>query len=172
MRSAIKLGHGAAISLPSSAVGRADISRMLREIEKIDYNLETESIRNPEKAAKLKVVPSMSRVLAETVTLNKVTVTDLHSRKQLIEGLHEIKEKSPILHITFAEEPDPSLVTTTVEWARKHLYKNALVSVGLQPNILGGCIVRTPSHVYDFSLRGRFASKLPELREQIKTVVS
>lgn len=171
MRGAVKLQAGTSVALPDVVAGRADVSRLLREIERVDYALETESIRGKEQP-KAHVVPSMSRALAETITLNHITITDLHSRRQLIEGLRAIKQKAPVIHVTFAKEADPTVTTAMVSWIRRNLHKSALVIVGLQPRILGGCIVRTPVHVYDFSLRNRFARELPSLEKEIKAAVA
>jgi F0F1-type ATP synthase delta subunit len=59
-------------------------------------------------------------------------------------------------------------VAQIVAWLRQNLHPTALVTVGLQPSIVGGCIVRTPDHFYDFSLRRQFKEQLPSLVEDIR----
>lgn len=139
--------------LPPAIMSQADVSRALRELERIDYIMDSEAIREPGKPI---VIPTMSRGLADCITLSKVDVTNSGNRKQLVMTLRKSKEKSPVVHVTFAVEPVPAVTAQIVMWIRTNLHSSALVTVGLQPRIVGGCIVRTPGHVYDFSIRKRF----------------
>ena len=44
-------------------------------------------------------------------------------------------------------------------WLRREIHPLVLMTVGLQPNIGAGCIVRTTNKYFDFSLRQDFANK-------------
>ena len=165
MSRAVDLHNELQFTLPPSLIGRMDISRLLREIEKVDYQLEAQAIQHPDQAV---TIPSMSRVLAETAGVNELNVADRESRKFLISALRQIKDKAPNVHITFAVDAEPDYVSQIVGWLRQQLHPTALVTVGLQPSIVGGCIVRTPDHIYDFSLRKQFKQQLPSLVEDIR----
>jgi hypothetical protein len=164
---AVKLDNGLHFSLPPSLIGRIDVSRLLREIEAVDYELETQSVRNPNASL---TIPSLSRMLADTVTLNKIDLTSLNSRKELIRALRNVKEKAPMVQITFAVDADPKVIALVASWVRQNLHPYALLTIGLQPSIVGGCVVRTPDHIYDFSMRKSFKDQIPALVEQIKAV--
>lgn len=169
MSKAVHLENQVQFLLPPSLLGRPDVSRLLREVEAVDYELETQAIREPNKPL---AIPNMSKALVETAQVNKIDMADLNSRKQLITQLRLIKEKAPIAHITFAIDPDPSISTYLAAWIRQNLHPTALLTIGLQPRIVGGCVIRTPDHIYDFSLRKQFYDQKPQLVQEIKAVLS
>jgi F0F1-type ATP synthase delta subunit len=55
--------------------------------------------------------------------------------------------------MSFASEPSAKSLGTLVDWLRTNIHPQVVVSVGIQPSIAAGCIVRTPNRQYDFSLR-------------------
>lgn len=169
MSRAIKLEQTDQFGLPPALLGRSDISRVLRELERIDSILESQAIRTPESP---QVIPSMSRALTDCVTLNNVMITDVNERQRLIKMLRQTKDKAPVVHITFAVDPIPAITAQITIWIRENLHSQALVSVGLQPRIVGGCIVRTPDHIYDFSIRKRFKDSEAVLISRLNQVVA
>ncbi len=169
MSKVVKIDDATQFGLPATLVGRTDISRVLREIEKVDNELETQSIRNPEKPL---AIPSMSKILVDTTVLNNVDVASINERKRLLTSLREAKEKAPVVHITFASDPEPATLMQLVVWIRENLHPRALIGVGLQPRIVGGCIIRTPDHIYDFSMRKRFQEQRPVLEAALHEVIA
>ncbi len=169
MSKAVKLEDSTQFGLPPALLSRTDVSRLLREIEKLDYALETQTIRTPEKPL---AIPNMTQALAECIALNNIDITNLQERKRLISSLREAKEKAPVVQITFAVDPDPAIMSQLVGWIRTNLHPRALVTTGLQPQLIGGCIVRTPDHIYDFSLRKRFQDEQPTLVAMLNQVIA
>lgn len=168
MSNAVHLNDQVQFLLPPSLLGRPDVSRLLREVEALDYELETQAIRTPDKPL---AIPNMTKALTETAQVNKLDVVDQGSRKQLITQLRAVKEKAPIVHMVFAVDPDPSVTVYLAAWIRQNLHPTALLTVGLQPRIVGGCVIRTPDHLYDFSLRKQFSDQTSQLVAEIKAVV-
>lgn len=169
MSHAIKQESPVTIVLPAAVISRADVSRLLREIEAIDNELEGQHVRTPTQPL---TIPSMSKSLATLVSENHYDLTDDAARKLLVQNLRYVKDKAPLLHITFAAEPTPDVLNPLVAWAREHLHQYALITTGLQPALIGGCVVRTPDHIYDFSLRHFFAEKKSVLIQNIRTVMA
>lgn len=165
MSKAVKLDADKQFTLPAGVIGRSDISRLLREIEKVDYDLEAQTIRAPGQPV---TIPAMSRGLAETMQVNNIAVEQLEQRQQMLAELRRIKEHAPMVQITFASDPAPEITIQLVSWIRQNLHPTALVTIGLQPSIVGGCVVRTPDHIYDFSLRNHFKKQLPELVKYLR----
>lgn len=169
MSRAIKLQDSTSFLLPAGVIGRPDISRVIREIEKVDYAIEAQSVRAPGQPI---TIPAMSRGLVEIAGTNGITIEDLEARKKLLRELRNVKEHAPVLQITFAVDPEPDILMQLVAWIRQNLHPTALVTVGLQPAIVGGCIVRTPDHIYDFSMRNQFKKQLPDLIQSMRTVTA
>lgn len=144
--------------LPPALISRADLARLAREVESLDNELEVQKVR----AQGQKVayhMPNMSKSLSAFVELNKIDIADDQTRMEFKEHLRVLKDHAPIIHMTFAVEADPEFLSQLVDWLRQNVHPQTLVSVGLQPNLVGGVYVRTPNHVHDFSLRKLLATK-------------
>jgi F0F1-type ATP synthase delta subunit len=62
-------------------------------------------------------------------------------------------QKAPVMHMSFASEPSGAFMNKLIVWLRANMHPQMFVSVGLQPSIAAGCIVRTANRQFDFSLR-------------------
>jgi F0F1-type ATP synthase delta subunit len=150
-------------------IGRPHIARVSRELEAVDTYMASQAIRNPKTPP---VVPGVSRVLRELVEANDIALEDQAQRQQLIRKLKTIKDTAPVAHVTFAVEPDITILTDIARWMRDNTHEWALLSVGVQPNIIGGCVMRTPDKVYDVSFKKFFANKQADLQQVIKGIVA
>jgi len=142
------------IILPSTIVSPTDIARLVREVETVDDYFRQIEIRGQEKTA-----PRMSKLLDSTIAANQLSIEDSASRDRIVQGLQTVQASAPIMHISFSVDPPGSHVQSLVTWLRKNIDSNVLVTVGLQPNIGAGCVVRTTNKIFDLSLREYFTSK-------------
>ena len=155
--------------LPARLIGRSHIARILREIEAVDSYMSSQAIRSPEVKP---VVPGISRVLRELLDANQAALIDQKERQRLLKLLRKVKDAAPQVHMTFAIEPDVIILTDVVKWLRENTHEHALVSVGVQPNIVGGCVVRTPDKVYDLSFQKHFSGLQSTLRDALVKVAA
>lgn len=167
MSNVVKLDKPEQLILPPTITGRSEISRLLLEIEAVDYDFEAQTIRTPDAPL---VVPPISRRLQQLAEINTVAIEDMKERKHLIDQLRSAKDKAPVLHIAFALEPEPAILSQLVAWIRQNLHPVALVTVGIQPGLVGGCVIRTPDHIYDFSFRNHLRSAQPMLTERLRAL--
>lgn len=145
--------------LPPALITRADLARIVREVESIDVELEAQKARAHTTGKATHHMPSMSQGLSDFAEMNKVDVADDQARMHLKEDLRRLKDKAPVMHMTFASPTDPQSLQQLVDWIRKEIHPQALLQVGLQPALVGGVYLRTPNHVHDFSLRQLLADK-------------
>lgn len=144
--------------LPATLIDRADLARLAREVEDIDNDLEAQKARAGDQAVTYRL-PNLSRSLDDFAEANKLDLVDGQQRADLKKGLRLLKDHAPVMHVTFAVEADPQFLQQLVSWIRQEIHPLALVTAGIQPALAGGVYVRTPSHVYDLSLRTMLASK-------------
>lgn len=144
------------LQLPESVTSRAHLAQLVREIETVDNELEAQKARGGKNADK---PPQLSRSLSECVELNKIDVADGQARARLKKAMNAMKNKAPTMHFTFAAEPDAEFLQKLTAWIRAEIHPQALVSVGLQPALVGGTYLRTPNHVHDFSLKALLHDK-------------
>jgi hypothetical protein len=158
-----------ALQLPLQVASPVDVGRLLRELEAIDDLLTQAGLRGDGAQVKL---PKTTGLLDQTILLNKINMAEASDRKKLTTFLKAIKAKAPLLHISFSADPSTAFIDKLLTWLRKELHPNVLLTIGLQPNIGAGCIVRSMNKYFDFSLRQDFAGKRALLLEKLGPILA
>jgi len=153
--------------LPVQVTGLVDIGRLLRETEKLHDTFQQLELRKSKETAKL---PKTSKLLDQTVELNDLNLLHGQHREWLIKSLKTLRQEAPVLHISFSADPSPTFSEKLMAWLRQEIHPLVLVTVGLQPDIGAGCIVRSTNHQFDLSLKQDFIHKRDLLLEQIKAL--
>ena len=153
------------IILPSTVAGRADLGRIINELSGLDNFFYQTKLRSPGSNV---AAPKLSQSLNVVAETNKISLLDGKQRKNLLETLRSIKEHAPSIHISFAVEAPVPFDQKIVLWIRQNIHPQALVEIGLQPNISIGCILRTTNKIFDMSLKNRFAASKKKLFEDIR----
>lgn len=153
-------------SLPLMAVSPVDVGRLLRELESLDNLISQAHINSHEANPKM---PKTSLLMDQVIELNKLDLLTAADRKQLLESLTVIKQQAPVLHISFSSDPAPSFIEKLMAWLRREIHPTVLLTIGLQPNIGAGCIVRSTNKYFDFSLRKDLLEKRELLLSKIVT---
>jgi len=159
--------------LPSTLIGKAHLAQLIRELEGVENDLEAQKAANLGKAGTAAVdlhVPTMSKALAECIELNQTDIVDAQQRMKFKKTLNTIKNKAPVMHFTFASDPDGESLQKLVDWVRQEIHPRALISVGLQPSLVGGVYLRTPNHVHDFSLRALLHNKRDIIVQELEAL--
>jgi hypothetical protein len=102
------------------------------------------------------------------VELNKLNLLHEDDRTALKNFLNSIRTEAPILHISFGADPQPRFVEKLMVYLRGEIHPLALLTIGLQPNIGAGCIVRTTNKYFDFSLGKRLSEQNELLISKIR----
>ena len=148
-----------AYKLPISIATRTQLVNVLRNLEEVlDKGIQN-SIRAHE-GVDFKDLPEVSSALAEIVKENNVEVTT-ENLKKLGVWLDDLKHNAPVVRFTFASDPTNEIVSQLVKWLRDNSKKIVLIRTSVQPSVAAGCIVHTPSHRYDFSLRNELLEGVP-----------
>ncbi len=154
----------AMVGLPTFVTSPADVGRLIRELEMINDSLLQLGLRHPGSEVKM---PKTSQLMDQTISLNQLNLLVVDDRKLLAEFLALVKKEAPVLHVSFSADPSPMFIDKLMAWLRREIHPAALVTVGLQPNIGAGCIVRTTNKYFDLSLKQSFAKKRQMLHEAI-----
>lgn len=139
-------------TLPPNVVSKIDISRLVSEAEKVDNELTAAAVHakiNSAAAAR----PVLSEQFTDFLQQNKLMLNNSHDRAELIKQLRLLKDKVPVIHMTFAVTADRESLGQLAQWLRTTIHPQAVISVGLQPALVAGVYLRTPNHVHDLSLR-------------------
>ncbi|HEX7368435.1 MAG TPA: hypothetical protein VF261_02155 [Candidatus Saccharimonadales bacterium] len=156
--------------LPNLVVGPGDVSRLHRELEALDEYLRQASLRGGEDKADEVRLPKLSRSLDELAGLNKLDLLDEGQRDQAKQFLQALLKHAPVVHVSFAADPSSAFMDKIITWFRQNVHPRLLVRVGLQPTIAAGCVLRTPNHYYDFSLRQHFVHQKSLLLQKLESL--
>lgn len=88
----------------------------------------------------------------------------------LIATLEDYKNTAPQLSITLAAPVSGNLHRNLVAWCREHVAPNVLVNFQFNAAILGGIVVRSGSHVYDWSFRRAILENREKFPEVLRRV--
>ncbi|HVX48325.1 MAG TPA: hypothetical protein VHA05_03150 [Candidatus Saccharimonadales bacterium] len=150
--------------LPPLAVGTAEINRLLRELAAIDNTLLEHTLRRKDgETEELRT----SRLMDQLIEVNELNLLHKEERDRLRRFLETVNDRAPVLHMSFSADPTPAFLEKLVVWLRENIHPQALVTIGVQPTIAAGCIVRTTNKYFDFSLRQDFAGKRGLLLERL-----
>ena len=138
--------------LPPNIVSKIDLSRLVSEIERVDNELTAATVRAKTGSTE-QTQPVLSEQLTDFFTQNKLTFGSSQERSQLITQLRLLKDKVPVIHMTFAVNADRQSLQQLAQWLRSSIHPQAVISVGLQPALVAGVYLRTPNRVHDLSLR-------------------
>jgi F0F1-type ATP synthase delta subunit len=151
--------------LPLLATTPGDINRLSRELETIDDSLLELETRLG--ADKLKL-PRTSQLLDQLVELNKLNLLHKTDRRLLKQFLAAVKQQAPVMHMSFSADPSAIFLEKLVTWLRREIHPQVLLTIGLQPTLGAGCIVRTTNRQFDFSLRQDFAKHRDLLIDKLR----
>jgi hypothetical protein len=151
--------------LPYSVVTRIDVGRLKRELQGLENSLQQLALREPTTQVKL---PRTSRLLDELAEANKLNLLQAADRQAVLQFLELLHTKGPRLHMSFGADPTPRFMGRLVAWLRQEIHPLLLLQVGLDPSLGAGCVVRTPNHQFDLSLRRYFADQRGLLTAKLK----
>lgn len=152
--------------LPLLVISPADINRLDRELEAIDDGLLEDAVRKGKGVTAAKP-PKTSQLMDQLVELNKLNLAHKGDRQLLGRFLAAVRKQAPVMHMSFSADPSPAFMEKLVAWLRREIHPQVLVTVGLQPTIGAGCVVRTTNHQFDFSMRQDFIKKRALLIEKL-----
>lgn len=155
------------LKIPVKIVSRGDLNRILRELNRLNDYLVGAQFKSEDPAA---VSQNISPLLGELAAANNYDLMDDKRRKELYSQLEALSANGPGLHISFTSAPSPNSLEKVIVWLRGNIHPQILLSVGLQPTIAAGCVLRTPNRVIDMGLKQTLMKKQPLLLEMIKGV--
>ena len=150
----------AQLKLNQEIIGQGDILRLMRELNAMDDFFVGAKARS---AATPAALPKTSKVLERLAADNQCNLLDEKQREAFAVALKTLSTSAPALHMSFAAEPTPRTLQPLVTWLRDNIHPNVLLSVGYQPHIAAGCVVRTPNKIFDLSMGAYLEKQAPLL---------
>ncbi|HPR09831.1 MAG TPA: hypothetical protein PLT04_04655 [Candidatus Saccharibacteria bacterium] len=134
--------------LPVSVVGLVDLGRLARELELLDAVLHEATLRGDIEVK----VPKTSHLMDQLIEATRVDLAQPKHREWLASTLAILKQQAPRVHMSFSADPSPQFVAKVLQWFRTEIHPYVLLTIGLQPSIGAGCMLRTTNKYFDLSL--------------------
>jgi len=155
--------------LPINVVTKIDVSRLVSEVERVDNEMTAAAVRAKTGSVE-QTQPVLSEQLSDFLRQNDLKLDEGMERTTIIKQIRLLKDKAPVLHMTFAVTADIESLQKLTEWVRQTVHPQAVIAVGLQPGLVAGVYLRTPNHVHDFSMRGALEGRHGLLVEELETL--
>ena len=109
---------------------------------------------------------------AHTILRNWASGKDLTTKSldELIKTLETYGNKAPRITITLAALPSAGMKKQLVAWCRDNVAPNVLVDFQFNSTLLGGMVVRSSSHVFDWSFRRQIIAEREKFPEVLRRV--
>lgn len=136
------------VLLHVSIISPVDLGRLQRELYNIDIALQS---KQDTKSAPIRI----SRQLDNLVKSTGIDLSSSQHRQQLGLQLKTVRRTAPVVSMVFANNPDETSLSMLVKWFREFGHPNTLIDVSVNPSIGGGCLVRTATKSFDFSIANK-----------------
>lgn len=94
-----------------------------------------------------------------------VASDDLAGLEKLQAMLQAVRDQAPVAHVVLTALPNRTLKRQLVEWFRKEVHQQALVTFSVRSDLGGGFLLRIGSKQYDFTFRGRLLDNKHRIAE-------
>lgn len=152
------------IDLTDVIVTPIELGKIQRELFAIDDFLKQAETKSTHAA-----MPAPGPLLQSLITSSKLEMLKTDERTQLVNKLKFVRRTAPVVHITFASTPSKRALRALVKWFRANIHPNTLIEPGVQASIGGGCLVRTSTKTFDFSIQKILAESKPNLIKSLQS---
>lgn len=155
-----------AFVLPESVASPMEVARLEREVDELNQFMGQAKIRKGEDAK----LPTPTKLLHDISEANSLNLLQERDRELLYNRLAVVKQQAPLIHMSFAANPSMAFMKKLVAWLREEIHPYALVTIGLQPSLGAGCMVRTNNRYFDFSLRQHLEKQRELLTQKLANI--
>ncbi len=159
------------LNLPDTVSSPQDLAVIIVDVQAYARWFMHESIKKQAGTAHASeqptIAPEAMAVINDWESNQPLSIERLES---LIRVLTDYKVTAPSITLTLAAPPTRPVKSALVAWCRQNIAPNILVTFQFNSTLLGGMVVRSGSHVFDWSFRRQILqsrSKFPEVLRRV-----
>lgn len=142
------------IDIPTSISSLEDLTELLHELRLYIRWFLHESIKKQVDAGSRAAMPKLSSAAEDLLqALEKDGKLNSRGLENLVKTIETYRKKASPVVITLAAPATTGIKTMIVQWCRKNISGDVLVSFHHDSSILGGMVIRNKSRVVDLSFR-------------------
>lgn len=159
------------LKLPDSVTSPQDLTSLIIELREYARWFSHESIKKRVNKTAKQEAPLLTPAAAELV--RQVEAKKSYDRSDIddiIDTLTHIKDSAPTMTITLAAPPTTDVKQSLANWSRAHIAPNVLINFQFNRTLLGGMVVRSGSHIFDWSFRRQILNAPVSFAEVLRRV--
>jgi hypothetical protein len=155
------------LKLPADVYSPDQLGIVLWELGDVTAKLRDASARSTVSKTDGQEQPEVhtSALLLNVLQTAGVSARDHRALEQLAEEIKSVRDQAPTVHMMLAALPNRAMKRLIVEWFRRELHPQLLLTFAARGDIGGGFILRAGSKQYDFSFRARILENKHRLIE-------
>lgn len=159
------------LKLEDTVSSPQDVKALVQEVHEYERWFAHNYIKKRVHARNIAPEPEISSA-AKAVIRTWSTGKELTTKNldELIVTLEDYANSAPVLTVTLAAVPSTGLKKQLVGWCRDNLAPNVLINFQFNATLLGGMVVRSGSHVYDWSFRRTILAERERFPEVLRRV--
>ncbi len=158
-------------NLPPTLSSSQDLAALILEIREYAKWYGQYSVASRVKAKFTTEQPELSAAAVEMIRdWGKEEALSQKRLDLLLSTLEKLKNKAPVITITLAAPATNEVKKTLVTWCRSNIAPDVLVSFRFNATLLGGMVVRSGSHIYDWSFRRAILNERHRFGEMLSRV--
>jgi hypothetical protein len=151
--------------LPESVSSPQDVMALIDELTGLARAAAHNSMKRGGNTA-----AALSPQAAQLLAGAKKELTDTAFLREAAAGLEEIYKTAPRVFVTLAAPATPDVRNIVTEWFRKNISPRVLVQLQFNHALLGGIVVRSGSHIHDWSFRDKLLKNASAFTETLTHV--
>ena len=157
--------------LPKTVISAEDIAELILEIKMYARWFSHESIKTRTHARHSSEPPHISAAALELLFSSHArTHLTTDTIEVLIATLEDYQKNAPSITVTLAAPPTQAVKEAIVEWCRHNLTPHILVRFDFNTTLLGGMVIRSGSHIFDWSFKRQILSQRRLFPEVLRRV--
>jgi F0F1-type ATP synthase delta subunit len=158
------------LRLPEDVYSPDQLGIILWELGAISSQLRDSSTRATVTKTEQKTEVHTSALLLNVLQSAGVSAHDQPALEHLQAEIKTIREQAPSMHMMLAALPNRAMKRMIVEWLRREIHPQLLLTFSARGDIGGGFILRAGSKQYDFSFRGKILANKQRIVEIFDSV--
>lgn len=159
------------LRLPDSISSSQDLVAVLLELHDYAKWFSHNAVKERVHAKHASLPPTLSPAALDLV--RQASTKALLNQKQLddlVQSLEQYKNTATKVTITLAAPPTADIKKTLVAWCRAHIAPDVLISFQFNATLLGGMVIRSGSHIFDWSFRRQILQAKDTFPEVLRRV--
>lgn len=159
------------LKLPDSVASTQDLAALILEVRDYARWFAHESIKSRVHATHPSQRPEMSAAASELI--RSVEAKKSPSRQDfddLVTSLTHIKNTAPTMTITLAAPATSDIKRSLAGWCRSNISADILIDFQFNRTLLGGMVLRSGSHIFDWSFRRQILTARDAFPEVLRRV--